>query len=221
MQQTERTFYFGVIVALGIVIILLRSCQHSPKCPPCDQIKLEPVEVTAIDTVFTEKHDSTGWHKPKEQKRPEMAQKEPLAPPADQRASFISQLPNLASQIDSDWHLVRYYSDTNNLEAGKVIVDAVVKFNRLGSLKVTSDLKVKTVTVEKTVTQTIQTKPRGQVYFGIVADGSQKDLLTGFGLSSLYKTKRDKIWSASVLYDRRFQAPVFQVGTYFKLSFRN
>lgn len=215
MKATERTFYFGVIMALSIVIILLRGCQ--PKCKPCEEMKLEPIEVTAIDTVLKIVHDSSEWHKPQEARKPQILT---FSTPDDQRVTQAPEMPKNDSSVISDWHLARFYSDTNCFETGNVVVEAMVTKNRLGTLRVLSNVKEKTVTIEKTITQSTPVKPRGQLYFGLLAQGDQTNLLTDFGVSGLWKTKRDKIWSLSVLYDRRFQTPVYQLGTFFKLSFK-
>jgi hypothetical protein len=219
MKATERQFYLAVILILTAIIFTQRAC--SPKCSRqhCDELKgFKPIEVTAIDTVIEEKKDSSQWHQPKKV----LVQREPSILDwidySDTSLQRIEESQKKDSLAVSDWNLARFYSDTNNVEAGKVIVEAMVTKNRLGNLRVLTDLKQKTITVEKTVTNYIQAKPKGQMYFGIVAQGDQNDLLTGFGVSSVWKTKRDKIWTVSALYDRRFQTPVYQFGTYFKLK---
>lgn len=221
MKATERQFYLAVILILTAVIFTQRACSPKCKLKHCDEVQIiEPVEHTKIDSSEAIKIDSNDWHKPRlileQSEPPKMAQ----ADLADTSLQLIFKSSNKDSLIVSDWSLVRFYADSSYFESGAVIVNAMVKNNRLGSLRVFPTFKEKTITIEKTITQTIPEKPRGQMYFGLIASGDQKDLLTGFGVSSLFKTKRDKIWSASVLYDRRFQAPVFQAGTYFKLSFK-
>jgi hypothetical protein len=220
MKATERQFYLAVILILTAVIFTQRACSRPKPCN-CDEVQIvQPVQNSKIDSSEAIKPDSNSWHKPKlileQSESPRMASK----PLADTSIQLVAQKPNLDSLRASDWALVRYYEDSSHFDAGDVVVRAIVKNNRLGSLRVLPTFKQKTVTIEKTVTQTIQAKPRGQVYFGLIASGDQKDLLTGFGVSTLYKSKRDKIWSASVLYDRILQEPVYQVGTYFKLSLK-
>lgn len=220
-MKTERSFYLGVIAVLAVIIFFQRACNRPQECKKqhCEEmesVKIEPISDTTSKIISEE----VGWHKPKEVSRPaiskrsESGQKAPISS-ADEY--FISSQPESGSnelQLADKCNELHFYSDTNQIEAGKVIVESVVQDNELKAQKVKTDLKQ--VTIEKTIVKTVKEEPRGHFYFGIVGQGQRANLLNAFGGSVIWRSKREKVFQASVLIDQT-GSKAYQLGTFFKL----
>jgi hypothetical protein len=209
LSKTERSFYLGVIAVLAVIVFLLRSCgQAKCNCPEIPDF--QPIEVTAIDTVFITVKDSTQWHKPAENKNSKEAQKSPVLKGVDS----MHQPKEKEAMIEPGMAQMRFYSDTNQIAGGgSVIVQAV---GNIDSLRVLTDLKQ--LTVEKTITRTliVAEKPKGHLFAGIIAQGMKTDFLTGFGAELMYETKKRKVWKVATLYGKGGQL-IFQAGTLFNI----
>jgi hypothetical protein len=229
MRPTERSFYLGVIAVLSLLIFLQRSCTKAPKCQltHCDEAG-SFIESNGIvtDTVYLDKKDSSAWKVPKPASSSKQAQ---FQLPAGLADSFLHSLPQSVQNASktasrdslalADYWNSRIFIDSSNVEGGQVIVESMVSANRLAAQRVLTNIKEKTVTVEKTVTKVIREAPRNQLYAGIIAQGMKSDVLTGFGGQLMWKSKRDKVWTASVIYGRNGSV-IYQAGALFKLSFR-
>ena len=99
------------------------------------------------------------------------------------------------------------------------MVENKVYMNRLAFQRVLTNLKQRTITEERIVTNTIREGAKGQLYVGVVGQGQQDDPLTAFGSQFIWKTKKDKVWSLSVLYGKGGNV-IYQAGHLFKISFR-
>ena len=221
MMAMERRFYIGVIAVLSLFLIFSRLFCHQPAKNPCSEIVKQTVIQIKRDTVEVVKKDSSGWHQPKLYQRQLQPQHSPLMPLHDSDISDVLKEPE-ESKRDSiakaDYYTLNSYSDTNHVDGGVVVVENKVYMNRLAFQRVVTDIKSQVITEQKIVTNTVQLPTKGQMYVGPIAQGQKNDLLTAFGIQGLYKTKRDKIWTVSVLYGKG-GSMIYQAGHMFKLSF--
>lgn len=63
-------------------------------------------------------------------------------------------------------------------------------------------------------------KKRNQFYIGGLLEGSSKNILYSAGAGLLLKTKKDNIWTLNAKYQFQQKAISYELGRYFKLSFR-
>lgn len=223
MKLTERFFYLGAIAVLLLLLALVKACDKPSQCTKahCEgQVKAATI-IVKRDTVEVEKLDSSNWHKPTLVNTSLKAQEELetiCGDSLDSNSLELHKNSNRDSLALVDYWKVRAYSDTNHVEGGDVIVQNQVYMNRLALQRIIANVKQKTITEERVVTSTIKEMPKGQLFVGIVGQGQKSDPLSAFGGQFLWKTKKAKIWTASVLYGKGGQV-IYQVGHLFKISF--
>jgi hypothetical protein len=156
-----------IFAALIIVLLVLINCN---RCNPPEGFPARKDTIsTKTDSTITYKPiDSSGWHEPTynvtllqggripDETKPEVfIQYEPL--PFDTNIlvrPYIDQYNTLLEsylKLWDDYNKVRKYSDTSRLPNGKVIVDGVVKNNRLSLINTFLD-SVKQITYTNTIT---------------------------------------------------------------------
>jgi hypothetical protein len=224
MNPKERFFYIGAIAVLLLLLALVKACDKPSLCTKvhCEGQVTAATIIIKRDTVEVEKPDSSNWHKPtlvntslKAQEGIEIINSDRL----DSNALESPKNSNRDSLALVDYWKVRAYSDTNHVEGGDVIVQNQVYMNRLALQRIIANVKQKTITEERVVTSTIKEVPKGQLFVGLIGQGQKSDPLSAFGGQILWKTKKDKIWTASVLYGKGGQV-IYQAGHLFKISFK-
>lgn len=221
MRPTERTFYLGVIAVLLLLLFLVRTCDKPAKCNKAhceDQVKTSVILIKR-DTIEVEKKDSTEWHKPQQQVLSLLEAKSGLKKTEVDSFAEVSKSINRDSMAVADYFNIRDYSDTNIVEGGEVIVENKVYMNRLALQRVITNIKQKTITEEKVVTNTVKEEQRGQLYAGLIAQGQKTDPLTSFGGQFIWKTKKENMWTGSVLLSKGGQV-IYQAGHLWKISFK-
>jgi hypothetical protein len=220
MAKTERSFYLGVIAVLSLLLFLQRACNHPIKAECPQEVSFIESNGIVTDTVTVEKKDSSSWHHPKEMSgASKQAQKGSIWPSND---SSFQSLPESvrnsqknASQKDSlalaDFWKSKDYVDTFNYQAGQVIVRNRVQANNLEVQQVLLNAHEKTITVKETVTKTVKEKPHGQLFAGILFQGHQFEILSGFGGQFIYKSKKDNVWTGAVMFTTSGQK-IYQIG---------
>jgi hypothetical protein len=223
MNPKERFFYIGAIAVLLLLLALVKACDKPSQCTKvhCEGQDKASTIIVKRDTVEVEKTDSSHWHIPTLANTSIKTQGGLEIIKGDILNSKTLELPkniNRDSLALVDYWKVRAYSDTNHVDGGDVIVQNQVYMNRLALQRIIANVKQKTVIEERVVTNTIREEPKGQLFVGVIGQGQKSDPLNAFGGQFLWKTKKEKMWTASVLYGKGGQV-IYQVGHLFKISF--
>ena len=124
---------------------------------------------------------------------------------------ILEVLPTDTAAIVERFYQKVFYSDTQNIKYGKVIIDDTVYKNRIASRRVVTDIKIPEVT--NTVTLK---KKKNIVYVGISAMGSMESPLYAVGGDLSLKTKTDRMYSVGayttkdgkIYYAAGYKAPI-------------
>jgi hypothetical protein len=200
MKPNERQFYFGIIAVLTIIILFLQMCKGKKDCP-------EITTVIKSDTVYIHKTDTTTIYKPK----PVLIVRNDTIFKEDTLYWVEVEHADTAA-ILRDYFATRFYSDSQAVQYGNVIINDSVSRNRITSRKVITDFNFPVVTNTVTVE-----KKHSQLYLGFSFTGNKVHPIYGFGGDLMLKTKRDRIYEIGALYIA--EADIFyRFGTKFKLS---
>lgn len=221
MRSTERSFYLGFIALLLLFVVILQTCKKSIKCDRlhCDSLQTDTVVVLKRDTVFIVKRDSSEWHHPKEYFGIIQDNQWPLIKKDSSVTDSIHSDNTKCDSIMKDYFDVKYYSDTNKIRGGHVIVNNIVRNNRLAFQRVFTKWDQLLIKEKEHVSTTAFLKPKGQLFAGLIAQGQADSPLKAFGGQIAWKTKGERIWTFSVM--QQLNGPViYQAGHLFKLSFK-
>ena len=108
--------------------------------------------------------------------------------------------------------------DSAGTRVGVVNLEDKISENKIVSRKPSYSLTFPVTT--KTTTITVYPKQRAQFYIGGLIEGSQKQVITSGGLGLLYKSRKDAIWELNAKYNFQQQAITYELGRYWKISFR-
>lgn len=181
-----------LVAALGAAFLLFRTgkaCNEMPSASHGDTVRV------VRDTVLIiERHDSTY--------RPSIVN---IINPVTYKPYIITDtLYGDPSEVDTAAILARYYqkvfySDTQKLARGRVVIDDTVTTNRITARR------VQTYNVDTTITNTITlVQPKKMVvYIGGSLIGSQKYPLYFGGLDLSVKWRDDKIVTLGAFVDKR------------------
>lgn len=207
MTTIKNLDYKTIIIAiLAVIILLLNTCEPSPKPGETIYVKGEPYEVikTEIDTFV--KTVKQVVYKPGK-----TIYKEPTVYPSD---SICYQ--NLDS-VARSYYAMNIYKDTLKLEEnlGYITVTDTIRQNELQG-RVWKSFVNKVIVKEKVF---VKQAPRTQVYIGAVAGFDRVKAVNFVGPSLLLKTKKDHIYSLSVGLSPNNIVAV-QAGLYWKIKLR-
>lgn len=108
--------------------------------------------------------------------------------------------------------------DSSGKRVGVVNLEDKISENKFVNRKPSYSLSFPVTT--NTVTITKYEPKHWQIYIGGLIEGSQKQVLTSGGLGLLYKSKKDAIWEINAKYNFQQQAITYELGRYWKISFR-
>lgn len=208
-MKKERFFWIGAIAVL-LVIIFIQKCSKKP-CPEVVKIK--------IDTAWRPAKDTSAWHKPvphsltiKGGKLKFTNSDDVIIPMNGTKEDFtIIAETDTAAQID-DYNSIYYYSDTNKVKYGQVVINDTITRNRIKNRQVIADLSIPEII--KTIT--LSQPSKAQFYIGIDAVGSRQYPVTMAGASILFKTKKDALYRVGAMYG--MNQVFYQAGRYWKIK---
>lgn len=229
MTTMERSFYCLLIAVLSILLLLSRACQKTSLCTKkhCDKNDTVTIVTLKRDTVEIVRYDSTGWHTPKPIKLDgdSGSQIKGVNAEVPDQFTILTELKK-DSVAKADYFTLRQYSDTNQVDGGTIIVENKVYMNRLATQRVISHLNQNIITEERIVTNNVKEPSKGQLFIGPIAQGWRNDPISSFGAQAAWKTKGNRIWIVSVLYNKPgLTEPassgkmLYQIGHLFKLPF--
>lgn len=108
--------------------------------------------------------------------------------------------------------------DTSGKRVGVVNLQDEISENRF--VKRNANYQLSFPVTTNTITINNYEKKRNQLYFGALIEGSTKSILSSAGVGVLFKTKKDAIWEVNAKYNFNQGAISYELGRYFKLSFR-
>lgn len=217
-------FTLSVLAVMTIIIVVLSTCNSCYRGQLAElknkpQVKVEPVEVTRIDSIKV--HDTIRIEKPVPVAYiPKGYIRSIDSPPV---LDFRDGPEEIHDSLYYDW-LLRVKDDyfakvaferTIPTRYGNIIQRDTTEQNRLITGTAILDFTIP----EKTVTKTLLQKKTAQVYWGVEAQGQRANFLSAFGPSLLLKTKRDNIYRVGALYntDGFLQ---YQAGMYWKIKLK-
>ena len=189
--------YFGdiktlLIVVLGVIIFLTRSCQGGSDIT-------EPQVITEVvtkwDTVEVEKTKYI----------PKIVEK------------VVIDIDTFSTPIDTisvlkDYYAKYFYTDTIKIDTlGYVTINDTITRNLISFRDVQSEILIPTTTI----TNTVYINKR-ELYWGTTLNGDRTQLNNLSG-NFLYKTKKRNVYNIGVGVDSEFK-PVYTIGMYWKLS---
>jgi hypothetical protein len=186
-----------IFVLLGILLLLLiRGCGKDGgsffSCNKRDTISVKVdtfVKYLKGDTVYVPKVDSISYPEYKDRWytiHDTLETFEAVIKPAD------------TALILRDYYATRFYSDTQNLVRGSVIISDSVNRNRITSRRLQSFGT--DTTIRETIT--INQPKRLMLFFGVSASGNRRDIISGVGGDLSLKGKNDRIYGVGVRYLR-------------------
>jgi hypothetical protein len=189
--------YFGdiktlLIVVLGVIIFLTRSCQGGSDIT-------EPQVITEVVTQWdTVKVENTKY-----------------VPKVIER--IVVNIDTFATPIDTlsvlqDYYAKYFYTDTIKIDTlGYVTINDTITRNLISFRDVQSEILIPTTTI----TNTVYINKR-ELYWGTTLNGDRTQLNNLSG-NFLYKTKKRNVYNIGVGVDSEFK-PVYTIGMYWKLS---
>ena len=189
--------YFGdiktlLIVVLGVIIFLTRSCQGGSDIT-------EPQVITEVvtqwDTVEVEKTKYI----------PKIVEK------------VVINIDTFATPIDTisvlkDYYAKYFYTDTIHFDTlGYVIVNDTITRNLISFRDVKSNILIPTTTI----TNNIYLNKRE--FYGGVSIGARRDQLNYVSGNLLYKGKKRNAYSLGLGVNQDFQ-PIYTIGMYWKIN---
>ena len=189
--------YFGdiktlLIVVLGVIIFLTRSCQGGSDIT-------EPQVITEVVTQWdTVKVENTKY-----------------IPKVIER--IVVNIDTFATPIDTlsvlqDYYAKYFYTDTIKIDTlGYVTINDTITRNLISFRDVQSEILIPTTTI----TNTVYINKR-ELYWGTTLNGDRTQLNNLSG-NFLYKTKKRNVYNIGVGVDSEFK-PVYTIGMYWKLS---
>ena len=189
--------YFGdiktlLIVVLGVIIFLTRSCQGGSDIT-------EPQVITEVVTHWdTVKVENTKY-----------------VPKVIER--IVVNIDTFATPIDTlsvlqDYYAKYFYTDTIKIDTlGYVTINDTITRNLISFRDVQSEILIPTTTI----TNTVYINKR-ELYWGTTLNGDRTQLNNLSG-NFLYKTKKRNVYNIGVGVDSEFK-PVYTIGMYWKLS---
>jgi hypothetical protein len=199
-------FYLYVIAFLILIILFLSMC-NGPKILP------QASPIVKIDTVFKTVIDSSSWMHP-EPKTVTLWHHDTLEITNTVERVVPTKVDTLA--ILKDYFAKRYYEDTIRNAYGYIIIKDTITENKVAARKHSERFTIPVVTT----TIQLPVKQKTQVYAGILAQGSKDNLLSGFGVGLMLKTKKDQVYQLAALQNIN-GGQLYQASTFFKISFRN
>lgn len=200
MKNLERYGWMAIVAAL-IVLLFLQQCNQPAPCPGVIPGKADTVYLTTTDTI---------------QGKPL-----PVAIIKKQAATYLPDTGHQPSHIcpadyyeyGCSWQSI--YSDTTKTAYGNIVIEDTISNNLIQHRKVITNLSIPQITRVDTVHKNIYPKT-AQVYLGIDAIGASRQQLFGVGPSISFKTKKEKIITATAFFTRN--GWVYQAGYKWKLS---
>lgn len=190
-------FYIGAIIALILVIFLQRACSPKPK----DKI------ASRVDTFYVHINDTVIEHVPVPLKV--LVEGKPVLLKSTDtiiRYEFITEAVDTVA-ILRDFFATRYYSDTNRVQYGDIVVEDSVTQNKIKFRRVLTNFSIPQVHQEII-------KPVNQFWFGLSAGSNGQTI--GIGPEILLKTKLDKMYTGGITLFPN--SPIYyHVGLYWKL----
>jgi hypothetical protein len=189
--------YFGdiktlLIVVLGVIIFLTRSCQGGSDIT-------EPQVITEVVTQWdTVKVENTKY-----------------IPKVIER--IVVNIDTFTTPIDTlsvlqDYYAKYFYTDTIKIDTlGYVTINDTITRNLISFRDVQSEILIPTTTI----TNTVYINKR-ELYWGTTLNGDRTQLNNLSG-NFLYKTKKRNVYNIGVGVDSEFK-PVYTIGMYWKLS---
>lgn len=189
--------YFGdiktlLIVVLGVIIFLTRSCQGGSDIT-------EPQVITEVVTQWdTVKVENTKY-----------------VPKVIER--IVVNIDTFATPIDTlsvlqDYYAKYFYTDTIKIDTlGYVTINDTITRNLISFRDVQSNIFIPTTTITNTVYL------NRREFFGGISVGGDLNQLDYVGGKLLYKGKKRNAYSLGVGVNQQFQ-PTYSVGMYWKLS---
>ena len=189
--------YFGdiktlLIVVLGVIIFLTRSCQSGSDIT-------EPQVITEVVTQWdTVKVENTKY-----------------VPKVIER--IVVNIDTFATPIDTlsvlqDYYAKYFYTDTIKIDTlGYVTINDTITRNLISFRDVQSEILIPTTTI----TNTVYINKR-ELYWGTTLNGDRTQLNNLSG-NFLYKTKKRNVYNIGVGVDSEFK-PVYTIGMYWKLN---
>lgn len=200
-MTTKDRFYLTIIAFLVIIIFLLKAC--GGKCPPM------PVIVEKTDTAWRDHMDTITQY------TPQVTKYIPVTKTIYKTDSIVEyELVNVdTSEILKDYFATRYYSDTQSVQYGKIVINDSVTKNRIASRSIILNQLIPEVT--KTVT--VRDKQRNQIYFGLSGAGNNDNIYAGASL--MLKTRRDFIVEGGALLGNKGDL-IYQGGMKFLIRLK-
>lgn len=202
MKLKLKDILFYVLAAI-VLIIIVRRCACGPSDPPV-------IEKKIIDTVYIYTKKDT-MYVPKEIKVVQTQYVPKYITDTLEIREVVFKNVDTA-KILRDYYAARFYSDTQKIDYGKIIINDRISRNRIIGRRLVVEQNIPVV--EKTIT--LKEKKRNVLYAGLSVVGNEDDFVHAIGADLGMKLKNDKfvgvgiksIRNGTLYYEAQLKFPI-------------